>query len=332
MSSSQSSSQPSRLSSSPPPGPAGQRYLVTGAPGFIGRHLVRRLTAAGVEVHATTRSAPPSRPGARWWNVELADPAATHRIVAEIQPDVIVHLASRAEGGRKLELVVPMLNDNVLSAVNVMAAAAAVPGCRAVLAGSIEEGAAGREGTRAHSPYAASKIAATAYAALFRNLWELPVTVLRLAMVYGPDEPNRRRLVPYVIDSLLRGVAPELSSGSRRIDWIYIDDVVDALLAATTETEAIGKVMDVGSGSLLSIRDTVTLIADIVGAEVAPAFGRLPDRAMDRDFVTDPGPATRHLGWSPRVDLATGISRTVDWHMSDLSTGPVAGARKAATA
>lgn len=198
------------------------RYLVTGGRGFIGRHLIRRLLAVSADVHATTRAGRSLEPGPRWWMCDLADLDATQQVVSEVRPDVVVHLASRAAGTRALDAVVPMLADNLLSAVHVMTASAAVPSCRAVLAGSIEEiaTAAGDDGVQ--SPYAASKVAATAYAELFRDLWDLPVTVLRLAMVYGPDEPNRKRLVPYVIDSLLRGVTPELSSGRRRVDWVYM--------------------------------------------------------------------------------------------------------------
>ncbi|TWF74856.1 dTDP-glucose 4,6-dehydratase [Pseudonocardia hierapolitana] len=302
-----------------PDRPERMRYLVTGGRGFIGRHLIRRLLAMGADVHATTRAGRSLEPGPRWWMCDLSDLAATQQVVREVRPDVVVHLASRAAGTRALDVVVPMLADNLLSAVHVMTASAAVPGCRAVLAGSIEEIAAAGDGAR--SPYAASKVAATAYAELFRDLWDLPVTVLRLAMVYGPDEPNRKRLVPYVIDSLLRGVAPELSSGRRRVDWVYVDDVVDALLAASTEAGAAGKVLDVGSGAVHSIRDTVALIADTIGASVPPGFGRLPDRAKERDLVADIGPAVEHLRWQPKVDLPTGIARTVDWHLAEMS-GP----------
>ncbi|MHA6632085.1 NAD-dependent epimerase/dehydratase family protein [Pseudonocardia sichuanensis] len=292
-----------------------RRVLVTGARGFIGRHLVDRLVTAGVEVHATTRSAPPRQTGVRWSQVDLSDPEATAEVVGRSQPDVIVHLASRAEGGRGLELAVPMIHANLLSAVNVMIAGAAVPGCRLVLTGSAEEHSNFGSVRGARSPYAASKGAATTFATLFHDLADLPVVVLRLALVYGPDDPNRKRLVPYVIDSLLRGVPPRLSSGRRRIDWVFIDDVIDAVLAAATEPAALGRVLDVGSGTLVSIRDAASIIADVIGSEVTPAFGEIPDRLGDHDLVADPDLARRLLGWSARTDLRTGVERTVAWYL-----------------
>jgi UDP-glucose 4-epimerase len=294
------------------------RYLVTGGRGFIGRHVVRRLVARGADVHATSRTQPREQAGVRWWCVDLADARATRTVVQAVRPDVVIHLASRAEGARSLSLVVPMLNDNFVTAVNVMAAAADVPGCRVVLAGSLEEHSDLEPGSGARSPYSASKIAATTYATLFRDIAQLPVVVLRLAMVYGPDDPHTTRLVPYVVDSFLHGATPALSSGARRIDWVYVDDVVDALLAAAVEPAALGRVLDIGTGDLASIRDAVALIAAVTGTHVVPKFGQLPDRPGDRDLVADPEPALRYLGWSARTSLRAGMERTVEWHARHL--------------
>jgi nucleoside-diphosphate-sugar epimerase len=295
------------------------RYLVTGGRGFIGRHVVRRLVARGADVHATSRTQPREQAGVRWWCVDLADAKATRTVMQAVRPDVVIHLASRAEGARSLSLVVPMLNDNVVTAVNVMAAAADVPGCRVVLAGSLEEHSDLEPGSGARSPYSASKIAATTYATLFRDIAQLPVVVLRLAMVYGPDDPHTTRLVPYVVDCFLHGAAPALSSGARRIDWVYVDDVVDALLAAAVEPAALGRVLDIGTGDLASIRDAVSLIAAVTGTHVVPGFGRLPDRPGDRDLVADPEAALRYLGWGARTSMRAGIERTVEWHARHLS-------------
>jgi len=296
------------------------RYLVTGGRGFIGAHTVRRLVLAGCEVHATTRKPPPiGTADVRWWQADLSDGAATRHIVDQVRPDVVIHLASRAEGSRNLDLVVPMLNDNVLSVINIMASAARIPGCRVVVTGSVEEHGDPGPGAGLPSPYAASKVAATTYATLFRDVGDLPVVVLRLAMVYGPEDPHGRRLMPYVIDSLLRGVEPALSSGLRHVDWVYVDDVVDALLAAATEPSAVGQVLDIGTGQPMRIRDAVGLICDVIGTSTRPAFGRIPDRRGECDLIADPGPAEHHLKWRAQIGLREGVERTVAWHARGIA-------------
>ena len=283
-----------------------RRYLVTGGRGFIGRHLLARLVAQGAEVHATTRSAtPPADPHVRWWRVDLADAVATEELVTRLRPDVVVHLAARADGTRRLDAVVPILTDTLLSTVSVLAAAARLPECKVVLAGSVEDGGHQPD---VHSPYAASKAAAATYATLFHGLWQLDVTVLRLAMVYGPDDPNAHRLIPSVVAAFADGRRPAVSSGTRRIDWVYVEDVVDAFLAAADGEPG---VFDIGSGTLVSIRTTVRLVAAAMGTAIAPAFGVVGDRPLERELRADPEPARASLGWRPTVGLAEGIARTV---------------------
>ena len=283
-----------------------RRYLVTGGRGFIGRHLLARLAAQGAEVHATTRSAtPPADPHVRWWRVDLADAVATEELVTRLRPDVVVHLAARADGTRRLDAVVPILTDTLLSTVSVLAAAARLPECKVVLAGSVEDGGHQPD---VHSPYAASKAAAATYATLFHGLWQLDVTVLRLAMVYGPDDPNAHRLIPSVVAAFADGRRPAVSSGTRRIDWVYVEDVVDAFLAAADGEPG---VFDIGSGTLVSIRTTVRLVAAAMGTAIAPAFGVVGDRPLERELRADPEPARASLGWRPTVGLAEGVARTV---------------------
>ena len=249
-----------------------RRYLVTGGRGFIGRHLLARLAAQGAEVHATTRSAtPPADPHVRWWRVDLADAVATEELVTRLQPDVVVHLAARADGTRRLDAVVPILTDTLLSTVSVLAAAARLPQCKVVLAGSVEDGGHQPD---VHSPYTASVVAAFA-----------------------------------------DGRRPAVSSGTRRIDWVYVEDVVDAFLAAADGEPG---VFDIGSGTLVSIRETVRLVAAAMGTAIAPAFGAVGDRPLERELRADPEPARASLGWRPTVGLAEGIARTVAAHTTPL--------------
>jgi UDP-glucose 4-epimerase len=310
------------------PGPhgalRGQRVLVTGATGFIGARLCDALVAQGAQVHGIARS-PAGRPspGAgsfRAWQVDLADARATDRVVQDVRPSVVFHLASHVSGDRSLAAVAPTLRDNLLSTVNILTAACGGGVSRVVLAGSIEE-PVGPEAPA--SPYAAAKAAAGGYARLFHALYGLPVVTLRVAMVYGPGQRDGTKLVPYVTRSLLTGEAPELTSGAREADWVYVDDVVGAFLAAAlADADAVGgRAFDVGTGVLTSVRDVAERIADIVtrlgafhaGPPVSPRFGAVADRPLEVRHAADPAPARRALGWTASTSLAGGLAQTVGW-------------------
>jgi UDP-glucose 4-epimerase len=297
---------------------SGVRVLVTGASGFIGSHLVSRLVGLGAEVHAVSRRPRHSPKGPAWHIADLTDYEACVELVGTVAPNVVFHLASAVTGARDIDLVVPVMAANQGAAVNLMTAVAkSAPTATIVLAGSIEEPHQGDDLTP-HSPYAAAKWAASAYARMFSALWDIRASVLQIAMVYGPAQPDLTKLVPYATLALLRGEVPHLSSGTRLVDWVYIDDVVNALLRAAEDDRAIGKVFDVCSGRLVSIRDTVELLGLIVGGDARPEFGAATDRMMDDAQRGDPRVAEELLGWRASTTLEYGLRRTVAWYADNL--------------
>jgi UDP-glucose 4-epimerase len=200
--------------------------------------------------------------------------------------------------------------------VNVLVAAAETGGTRVVLAGSLEEPDGGDPEPTPVSPYAAAKSASSAYGRMFHSLYGVPVVVLRVFMVYGPGQHDQTKLVPYVITSLLRGHPPELSSGRRPVDWVYVDDVVHALLASATADAAVGETIDVGSGILTPIRGVVEMLVELMRPPVEPAFGALPDRPRERVRVADVARTQAILGWAPGTSLETGLAATIEWFMA----------------
>lgn len=301
------------------------RLLVTGASGFIGERLCRRAVEQGAIVHAVSR-----RPhagdseGVSWERADLADYGATHALFRRVRPDVVLHLASEVGGARDRSLVLPMLHANLVAAVNVMHASAEVQCNRVVLAGSMEEPDLSDLDAVPQSPYAAAKWAALGYAQMFHALYGLPVVHLRIFMVYGPGQRDLRKLVPYVTLSLLRGRAPELTSGKREVDWIYVDDVVDAFLTAAVARGVDGSSIDIGSGDLVTGRELVARLCALVGSDVEPIFGAHPDRPLERIRAADPASAASIMGWRPRVSLDEGLRRTVEFYRSGFDRLPTA--------
>src|SRR5580658_9122528 len=261
---------------------AGSPVLVTGGSGFIGAHLCQRLIASHASVHAVSRQLHRSHSDhLRWWQADLRDISAVGQLFKAVQPQIVFHLASHVVGARQLEVVLPTFYDNLASTVHVLTAATEAGCRRIVLANSQEEPENLNDTTFPRSPYAAAKWASSIYGRMFYELFQTPVVMPRIFMTYGPNQRDLQKVIPFVLRNLLRGEAPKLSSGRRRADWIYVDDVVEGLMRAAIVPGIEGCAFDLGSGSLVSVREVVEQIAEIMGASVAPAFGVLPDRPFE---------------------------------------------------
>jgi nucleoside-diphosphate-sugar epimerase len=287
---------------------SGARTLVTGASGFVGRALVRRLSHDGAEVHAVARELPPAAAdGARWHAVDLGDETAARELVERVAPATVFHLASLVTGRRDVDLVLPALRANLLTTVNLLVAAQAAGVERVVVAGSMEEPLPGEAPS---SPYAAAKGAASAYARMFHALYGLPVVTARIFMVYGPGQRDRSKVVPASILAALAGERPRIGSGSRPIDWIYVDDVVDGLVALAAAPGIAGRTLDLGSGELATVAEVVAEICRQCGVD-GPELGAVADRPLETIRRADPDATFAACGSRPRVALADGLARTI---------------------
>jgi nucleoside-diphosphate-sugar epimerase len=297
----------------------GQTVLVTGASGFIGSRLCVRLNELGAKVHGVSRRRRKAGVVFRWWQADLEDEIVTRRLVESVAPDIMFHLASLVSGKREMEFVLPTLRSNLLSTVNLLISATGNGCSRIVLAGSLEEAEGDIGAAAPASPYAAAKGAASMYAHMFHRLYGTPVVTARLFMVYGPDQKDLTKLVPYVILSLLRGQSPQLMSGTREVDWIYVDDVVDAYLALASRLGIDGKTVDVGTGKLTSVRGVVEQLADIIQPDLRPVFGSVEDRAFERVRVADVDHTHDLIGWKPKTSLGQGLRQTIDWYRNNVA-------------
>ena len=293
--------------------------LVTGGSGFIGSHLCHRLLACNARVHAVSRDLHCSHSeNLRWWQADLRDISAVREVFKAVQPHIVFHLASYVVGARALEVVLPTFYDNLASTVHLLTAATGAGCRRIVLASSSEEPQTFDDSTFPCSPYAAAKLASNIYGRMFYQLFQTPVVMPRIFMTYGPNQKDVQKLVPFVICQLLRGEVPKLSSGRRRADWIFVDDVVEGLMRAAVIPGIEGCVFDLGLGSLVSVREIVEQLVEIVGNGIEPAFGALSDRPFEQERVADTGFLSKKLGYQPRTSLKQGLEATVIWYREQL--------------
>lgn len=295
---------------------AAQRVLITGANGFIGSHLCARLRHEGAEVHAIYRSRPPEDADhLRWWQADVSDLAEVRRLFREIKPELVFHLASHVKGAPDLEHVLPTFQCNLQSTVNLLVLGME-SGCRRmVLTGSLAEPEPGNGECFPSAPYAAAKWASSGYARMFHALYQTPVVIARVFMVYGPAQKDLTKLIPYVTLSSLQGKRPKITSGARLVDWIYVSDVVDGFLSLAQTPGLEGATLDLGSGSLVSIREIVEQVTRLTGTGVDADFGALPNRPLEPTRIARVTETTEKTGWRPLTGLNEGLQRTVEWYL-----------------
>lgn len=296
---------------------AGRSVLVTGATGFTGQALCRALVVLGARVHGLARSAEQSPHGVIPWSVDLRDAAKVEAACGEIAPEYVFHLAAQVTARQELNLVRAMCEHNLLGTINLLLAVVQGDCRRIVTVGTPEESADDVRRATVASPYAAAKTAATIYTRMFHRLYHLPVVTVRPFLTYGPRQ-EENKLIPYTILKLLRGESPQLTSGKRLCDFVYVIDVVRGMLRAALTPGVEGQTFDLGTGHPMSIRTAVEYICKITSSAAPVHFGAIPDRLGEPALIADAGATRQSLGWEPRWTLLVGLMETVAWYAEKI--------------
>jgi UDP-glucose 4-epimerase len=297
------------------------RVAVTGAAGFVGAAVVARLLADDAEVVAIVRpGGDPSRlaAGVDTLEVDLEDEDGAARAIAALEPELCVHLAAAGAVVRERDHERLLRLNAIFPAA--LARALAAAGCRRlVTAGSSSEygpvaGPMSEE--RAPVPddlYGAAKLAGGLLARAAGLELGLETAHLRLFSVYGPGE-DPRRLIASVARALLERRPIDLTPGDQVRDFVYVDDVAEALVAAATGPLPSGAIVNVGSGCQTTVREACLLLATAAGADPALLrFGARPYRARERfSWQADTSYAETALRWRARTTLEQGLALTVE--------------------
>jgi nucleoside-diphosphate-sugar epimerase len=285
-----------------------RRVIVTGASGFVGLHLCRALLLYGCDVHALSRSEPKIRdPKLHWHKIDLTDLEATRTAFARIRADFVWHLCSYAQGERELALVLPTFRGELETTVNVLVSATDIGCQRLIMAGSLEES---DRNEIPSSPYAAAKAASRSYAKMFHEFYGVPVVMTRIFMTYGPGQ-SAKKIIPHAITCMLRGRLLKITSPGRRVDWLYVEDLVRGLLAVAVASDLEGISVDLGSGELVEIADVVRRIQALINPSAPVEFGAYPERALEQVRHADSARTYALTGWRPTISLGAGLKQTI---------------------
>ena len=294
--------------------------IVTGGAGFIGSNLVDALVSESVDVHVVDNlsngkavNVPRS---ATLHELDIRDADGLLALVERLKPSQIFHLAAQADVRKALEMPTYDAEVNIAGTINVLEAARA-SGARVVFTSTGGAAYGEYEGLTIPTPesaeprplshYGMSKLAGEGYFGLYGRLYGVESAVLRLGNVYGPrqDPHGEAGVVAIFCGRLLDGVAPTVfGDGLQTRDYVYVGDVVRALLAAATGPDNV--TVNIGNGREVSVLDLIEGLDSSVEADFADArVGELQRSALDASR------AAELYGWRGEVSLADGLAATM---------------------
>jgi UDP-N-acetylglucosamine/UDP-N-acetyl-alpha-D-glucosaminouronate 4-epimerase len=305
-------------------------YLVTGGAGFIGSHLAEELGRRGERVRIVDNFITGKRRNlAHLKNLEilagdLADFSIARNAVTGMQ--YVLHQAAIPSVPRSVEDPITSNRANIDATVNVLVAARDAGVKRVVYAGS--SSAYGDTPTlpkqedmpaKPLSPYALQKLVGEQYMQMFTSLYGLETVTIRYFNVFGPrQDPSSpySGVISVFTRALLENRAPTIyGDGEQTRDFTYIANVVDGVLRACRANVS-GRVINVATGSRISLNQLFSALRGLTGADVNPRYG--PSRPGDvRDSQADITRARELLGYEPTVSFEDGLRRTVDWYRTE---------------
>ena len=316
----------------------GKRVLVTGAGGFIGSHLTETLLGAGAQVRAFVRYNARNDPGLLRFlprrdfdaleilTGDLRDPDAVRQAVKGVSH--VFHLGALIAIPYSYQHPVEVVESNIIGTLNVLLAARDLGVERLVHTSSSEVyGSALRvpideeHPLQGQSPYSASKIGADKLAESFYCSYNLPVVTLRPFNTFGPRQ-SARAVIPTMISQALSGDTIRLGNLDTRRDFTYVSDTVAGFLKIAETPGVEGQTINLGTGYDVRIGDLAEQIVAMLDhpVKIVVESHRLrPEKSEVQRLISDNRLALERLGWSPQVDINTGLRQTVDWIRENLA-------------
>lgn len=307
------------------------RAFITGATGFIGGHLARKLIHEGADVVTLVRDELPSC----YCDLEpttvikgnVKNQALIERILNEYEVTHVFHLASQSLVLAANRSPIETFETNIAGTWSVLEACRRAGVERVIVAssdkayGNSDELPYKEEMPLAGSyPYDVSKSCADLITQSFFKTYGLPVNIIRSANVYGPGDVNWSRLIPRSIRRILEGKPPILRGNGRiKRDYLFVEDVVAGYLACAQKATA-GEAFNLGVGKPYSAEDVILLLLGVLESSLEPtrtedAKGELADQYLCAEK------AHRLLGWAASTPLLSGLERTVAWYKQYLVKG-----------
>lgn len=301
-----------------------KKYLVTGASGFVGACLVRRLVENNEDVHIIARKTSDLwrisdiKEKLNIHNVDLMNEEQIKNMTASQKFNVIYHLATY--GGYHFQKNLDnIINTNLIGTWNLFRYASETGVEMFVNTSSSSEYGEKDEAMKEemilepNNMYGATKASSTILCSTYAKVNKIPFVTYRLFSPYGFYDAQTR-LIPTVIDSCLKNKKIELGSETSKRDFIFIDDVIDAYIKAPLLSDKYGEVYNIGSGIQYSVGEVVDNIVKLTSSNVELIWNNNVGRQYEpKVWYSDISKIKSDLGWSPKVSMNKGLELTIKW-------------------
>lgn len=300
------------------------KFLITGAAGFLGSALANRLAREGHEVRGlddlSTGDPKSLSPDILFTRGDVNDRPKLWTLLQDV--DCVYHLAARVLVAESILYPGKYNYENVGGTVSLMEAMRDVTVRRVVLVSSgavygdqSEQPLKEDAPPNPRSPYAVSKLASEYYVRTIGDLWAIETVCLRVFNAYGPGQPlppTHPPVIPNFLSQAVRnGTLVVHSDGSQTRDYVFVDEVVEAMVASASATDVDKFKINVGSGTETSVRDLANLVMKITQSNAEVIYNPRTDPGVSR-MCADLTMAREKLGYRPRISLAEGLRLTLD--------------------
>ena len=298
-----------------------KKFLITGAGGFIGRHLLHQLQTYGAQISTISRNHHNFPKEIEQYAIDIKDTCAINECLQKCQPDHIFHLAAFKERNDSIQAFYSSVETNLIGTLNLFSAAKDVTSVQSIVTiGTAEEYGNNippfNEKLRECpvTPYSISKLCISQMGELIFHHYNLPVIILRPTLAYGPGQ-GTDMFLPSLITSLLENNPFNMTLGEQTRDFVYVADLVEAMLLASRNTNVRGQIINIGSGVPTKIADIAQTIEKIIDKRGLVKLGSKPYRKNEViDYYIDPRKAEALLGWKTKTSLNEGLNRTIAYY------------------
>lgn len=296
-----------------------KNILITGATGFVGGSLMKRLEQLGASVYGVSRKSKAKN----IFTISVLDYEKIKQLVQKKDISICFHLAGEALVEAGQDRPYDTFKTNIEGTLNMLEIARSQKFEKIIIASSSHVYGRNKvpyfEGymPRPSRPYETSKACMDLVAKSYADTFNLPVLIPRFVNIYGPGDMNLSRLIPRTIKSILNGSNPKMWGGDAVRDYLYIDDAIDAYISlVTVAIKKVGnnRIFNFGSNNTISVKNLIDKIIAITGKDMKIEKIINKREAEIKSQYVSFKKANRLLHWSPRIELDEGLTNTIAWY------------------